>query len=377
MVKKGFVLLMVLLVSASLFAGGAQEKKAAEVPTLSIICFAGYAEDAWVKPFEQKYNAKVKVTYAGTVEEHFTKVKAAPDEYNIVSIDSGRVLMYQDAGLIQPIDTSKLTNYSKIGTYFRDHEYGKTATGDKLHVPIVWGTQTMTLNTAKIPAAKLAPYLSKDGKSVSLNILKAPEFKGQTAFFDESSNVVSISSLNVGVKTPFKFAAGDWDKVAEELYAWKNNARTFTTGLDSEYNVLMNEDAMMVLGGNDAILNLKLTDAGARKSFKQYPMTEGTICWIDGWVITKPTKGASLDLALKYMDYMIGDQGQSELANLVGFGIVNPAGAKGFNPNVLDKDATWWYGQDISQFPVPLHIMVPEEDAGKRIELWNKVKARP
>jgi spermidine/putrescine-binding protein len=104
-------------------------------------------------------------------------------------------------------------------------------------------------------------------------------------------------------------------------------------------------------------------------------MTEGTICWIDGWVITKPTEGASLDLALKYMDYMIGDQGQKELAELVGFGIVNPAGASGFNPVVLDS--TYWYGEDISKFPAPLHIMVPEEDTGRRVELWNKVKARP
>lgn len=375
--KRGLVIFLALIVSASLFGGGAQEKSAAEKPTLSIICFAGYAEDAWVKPFEEKYNCDVKVTYVGTVEEHFTKVKAAPNEYNIVSIDSGRVRMYQDAGLIQPIDVSKLSNYNKIGSFFRDHEYGKTPTGEKLHVPIVWGTQTITVNVAKIPPAKLAPYLSKDGNSISLNILKAPEFKGQTAFFDESSNVTCISALNVGIKTPFNLGPGDWDKVAEELYKWKSNARTFTTGLDSEYNVLMNEDALIVLGGNDAILNLKLTDAGMRQSFKQYPMTEGTICWIDGWVITKPTTGASLDLALKYIDYMIGDQGQAELANLVGFGIVNSAGAKGFNPNVLHKDATWWYGGDVSKFPVPLYIMVPEEDAGKRVELWNKVKARP
>ena len=119
----------------------------------------------------------------------------------------------------------------------------------------------------------------------------------------------------------------------------------------------------------------RLEEAGVRDSFTQYAMTEGTICWIDGWVITEPTSGASLDLAHKYMDYMIGDQGQEELAALVGFGIVNPAGASGFNPVVLDS--TFWYGEDIGNFPAPLYIMVPEEDAGKRVELWNKVKARP
>ncbi len=378
MLKKGSLLLLVLffVLAATAWAGGA---RTAAKPTLSIICFQGYAEDSWVLPFEAKYDCDVKVTYAGTVEEHFTKVKAAPSEYNIVSIDSGRVLMYRDAGLIQPIDTSRLANYNKIGEYFREHPYGKMPDGSKLHVPIVWGTQTITVNTGKVPANILAKFLTKtaDGKhqTVSLDILTAPESKGYTAFFDESSNVVSIAAIHVGIKTPFNFAAGDWDRVADRLYAWKQNARTFTSGLDSEFGVLTAEDAYVVLGGNDALLNLRLEEAGVRDNFTQYAMTEGTICWIDGWALTKPTKGASLDLALKYMDYMIGDQGQKELAELVGFGIVNPAGSSGFNPVVLDS--TFWYGEDIGNFPAPLYIMVPEEDPGKRVELWNKVKARP
>jgi spermidine/putrescine-binding protein len=321
----------------------------------------------------------VKVTYAGTVEEHFTKVKAAPSEYNIVSIDSGRVLLYKDAGLIKPIDTSQLSNYGKIGEYFREHPYGKMPDGSKLHVPLVWGTQTITINTGKVPAAILGKFLTKtpDGKheTVSLDILTAPESKGYTAFFDESTNVVSIAAIHLGNETPFQFGSGDWDRVADRLYAWKQNARTFTTGLDSEFGVLTAEDAYVLLGGNDALLNLRLEEAGVRDDFTQYAMTEGTICWIDGWVITEPTEGDSLDLALKYMDYMIGDQGQKELAELVGFGIVNPAGASGFNPVILDS--TFWYGEDIGNFPAPLYIMVPEEDPGKRVELWNNVKARP
>jgi len=378
MLKKVSLLLLVLLfaLTASVWAGGGKE---AAKPTLSIICFQGYAEDSWVKPFEEKYDCQVKVTYAGTVEEHFTKVKAAPSEYNIVSIDSGRVLLYKDAGLVQPIDTSGLSNYGKIGEYFREHPYGKMPDGSKLHVPIVWGTQTITINTGKVPPDMLDKYLSKtsDGKhaTVSLDILTAQESKGYTAFFDESSNVVSIAAIHLGIKTPFQFNSGDWDRVADRLYVWKQNARTFTTGLDSEFGVLTAEDAYVVLGGNDALLNLRLEEAGVRDSFTQYAMTEGTICWIDGWVVTKPTSGASLDLALKYMDYMIGDQGQKELAELVGFGIVNPAGASGFNPVILDS--TFWYGEDIGNFPAPLYIMVPEEDPGKRVELWNKVKARP
>jgi spermidine/putrescine-binding protein len=182
------LLILFFVAGAALWAGGTKE---GAKPTMSLICFQGYAEDKWVLPFEAQYNCDVKVTYAGTVEEHFTKVKAAPADYNIVSIDSGRVLLYRDAGLIKPIDTSKLKNYNKIGEFFREHPYGKMPDGSKLHVPIVWGTQTITVNTGKVPPAMLAKYLTqtKDGKhqTVSLDILTAPEAKGYTAFFDESA----------------------------------------------------------------------------------------------------------------------------------------------------------------------------------------------
>jgi putative spermidine/putrescine transport system substrate-binding protein/spermidine/putrescine transport system substrate-binding protein len=371
--SKKKVMVIVTAVAFVLLSGHALF--AADKPTLSIICFQGYAEPSWVKPFEEKYNCKVNVTYAGTVEEHFTKTKAAPDEYNIVSNDSGRVKMYYDAGLIQPIDTSKLSNYSKVGEFFREHPYAQVEEGKKFQVPITWGTQTITINTSKISPEVLKKYVSADGRTVSLDILTAPETKGQTAFFDESTNVSQIAAIHLGIETPTQFEAGDWETVEKRLLEWKRNARTFTTGLDSEFGVMSGEDAYVLLGGNDALLNIKLEEAGIRDRFTQYPMTEGTICWIDGWVITKPTKGASLDLAHKYIDYMIGEQGQGKLAELVGFGIVNIAGKSEYNPIALD--AAWWYGMDINEVPFPLYVMLAEEDPGRRVQMWNKVKATP
>jgi len=362
-----------IVLAAALLCAAALAVSAADKPVLSIMCFQGYAEDSWVKPFEQKYNCTVKIAYAGTVDEMFSKVKAAPGEYNIVSIDPGTVKLYKDAGLLQVVDNGKLSNYMKVGAFFRNHPYNKMF-GGTYHVPMVWGTQTITVNTAKIPPEKLAKYVDAKKRTISLAALTAPEFKGQVAFFDESNNVTEIAAIQTGVKDIFNFTSADEKKVQDQLYAWKKNARAFTSGLDSEFSVLSSEDAYIVLGGNDALLNLKLEDAKIRQNFRQFAMTEGTICWIDGWVVTKPTAGASLDLAMKYIDMMIGDETQAKLAELVGFGVVNPAGAKGFNPVI--KDSTWWY-QDIKSFPARLEIMLPVEDQAKRAELWNRVKAMP
>ncbi len=375
--KKYFTMAIVLAtclavaLSITVFAGACQKKPG----TLSIMCFQGYAEDLWVKPFEQKYNCKVNVTYIGTVDECFAKAKAAPDQYNIISNDSGRVQMYYDAGIIQAIDTSKLENYNKIGEFFRTHPYAEVEPGKRFHVPICWGDQDFIVNTEKV-GEQIKPYLVDlpNGKqALSYAILKAPEFKDLVSIFDETTNVTNMSAIAAGQVPPFQLDDAGYEAMKAELTAWAQNCRTFTTGFDSEVGVLTNEDVYAMLTGNNALVAGALVDQGVGDKFTHYLPAEGTICWIDGWVITKPTSGESLDLALKYIDYMISDQGQKELASVVGFGIVNPAGAAGYRPEVMER--TWWYGTSIDEFPVPLYVMVTEEDPQRRVDTWNEIKA--
>ncbi|MGZ8557367.1 MAG: ABC transporter substrate-binding protein [Chitinophagaceae bacterium] len=343
--------------------------------TLNILCFQGYADDKWVKPFEQKYNCKINVTYIGTVDECFAKAKAAPDQYNIVSIDSGRVKMYYDAGIIQSIDTSKVESYSKIGEFFRTNPYAELEPGKKFHVPMCWGPQNFVVNTAKV-AEEIKPYLTDlpNGKqALSYKVPKAPEFKDRESIFDESTNVTNMSAIAAGKVPPFQLDDAGYAAMIEELTAWAKNCRNFTAGFDAEMQNLTNEDVMLLLSGNNAIVAGAVVDQGIADKFTQYLPTEGTIAWIDGWSITKPTKGESLELAQRYIDYMISDPGQVDLASIVGFGIVNPAGNSGYRKEVLD--ACWWYGASIDDFPVPLYVMVTEENPQKRVDTWIQVKA--
>ena len=391
--KRSLLLVLVLVISISIvlsfsFASckaSAVEEAAEEVPaeevseevggTLSILCFQGYAEDDWVKPFEEKYNCKVEITYAGTVEEHFTKTKAAPDQYNIISNDSGRVQMYYDAGLIQAIDVSKLENYSKVGEYFRKHPYAEMEEGKKFHVPITWGDQDFIVNTDAV-GDKLEAYLTDvgDGKqTLSYEVMKAPEFEGLVTMFDEATNVTNMSAIAAGYTPPFTLDEEGYAAMIEELTAWAENCRTFTAGFDSEKSILTGEDAYISITGNNGPQALGLVEEGVGDKFTHFLPTEGTISWIDGWVITKPTEGASLDLALKYIDYMIGDEGQAKLAELVGFGIVNAGGSSGYT-DVL-KERLWWYSGSIDDLPVPLYVMVTEEDPERRVDTWNEIKA--
>ncbi|MCL5985127.1 MAG: extracellular solute-binding protein, partial [Actinobacteria bacterium] len=285
------------------------------------------------------------------------------------------VKMYYDAGLIQAIDVSKLENFGKMGEFFRTHPYAVMEPDMRFHVPIVWGAQAFAVNVEAL-GDQLDPYVSETNgvKTLSYAVLKAPELKGKVSMVDESTNVTNMAAIAAGITDdPYNLDEEEYAKMIEELTLWAQNSRTFTAGLDSVVSVLANEDSYINLVWGDPITLMQLEDMGIGDKFAAMLPTEGTLNWIDGWALTKPTKGGSLDLALKYMDYMISDDGQTKLANLVGYGIINPAGAGGYADIVKNK--TPWYVGSIGDFPVKLYVMLAEEDPQKRVDTWNEIKA--
>jgi spermidine/putrescine transport system substrate-binding protein len=247
--------------------------------------------------------------------------------------------------------------------------------GKRFQIPICWGGQAFAVNVEAL-GAKLDPYVSvkKGVKTLSYDAMKAPELKDLVAMVDETTNVTNMAAIAAGITdNPFDLDNREYTRMIKELTSWAKNCRAFTAGFDSVVSVMANEDAYINMVWGDPAVLQELANRGIGDKFAAMLPTEGTICWIDGWVITAPTEGASLELAHKYIDYMIGKQGQAQLAELVGYGIVNPEGSDGYSEMVFDK--TPWYANPIGEFPVKLHIMVAEEDFQKRVDAWNDIKA--
>jgi spermidine/putrescine-binding protein len=371
-----FILAVILAVPAVfLFAGGTKEKEEA---VLSILCFAeAYAIDEWVYPFEEMYDCKVNRTYAGTVEEHYSKTKAAPDQYNIVSIMSSRVRMYYDDGLIQEIPVGELEHWNELDAFFREGLVESIERGKEFYVPIAWGNQDFIVNT-KVVGDRIRPFLNDLGGgrySLSYDVLKAPDAKGLTALFDEAASLTNMAAIAAGVKDPSNLDERGYEMMIAELSAWAQNARAFTGGVDAEKAILTAEDAYVSLTGNNVIQANLLVEEGYGDTFTHFLPTEGTVLWVDGWVITEPTStdSAAYDLALKYIDYMIGAEVQTIMSEKVGWGVVNAAGAGGYSDAV--KERTWWYTLGLDNFPVPLYVMKGEEDPPRRERTWNEIKA--
>lgn len=344
------LVIMLFLTIMSACGSGASEK------SLNILCFQGYTEDSWIKPFEKTNNIKVNVTYAGTVEEMFTKAKAGGAQYDIVSIDCGSLKRYYDAKIIEPIDLKKIPNTDKLSKFFKDAPY-KVIDGKVYHSPIVWGSNNIVYNKDKL--GQLPD---------SWNVLWDSKYKGQVSVTDEANNNVVTAALALKLKDPYNLSDAEFDQVKQKLLELKKNCREFTNGFDAEKNALSTGETNASISGYDSGLIMFLRDE-AKLNVGRIMPKEGIYVWIDGWVMLKNAKNPNN--AQKYMDYMLSDDVQKALAKAMSFGATTAA-AK----DVLDKDVVAMTGYDnIDNVKVPIFIMKNPENMEKRVQLWNDVKA--
>jgi spermidine/putrescine-binding protein len=323
---------------------------------INVLCFQGYTEPEWVTPFEKQYGVKVNMTYAGTVEEMFTKAKAGGTQYDVVSIDCGAVKRYNDAGLIQPIDQAKVPNYSKLSKFFQDADY-KMIDGKLFHIPLCWGSNNFVYNKDKLPNLEQ-----------SWTIMWDPKYKGQISVTDEANNNVTMTAIALGFKDPYNLTDDQFAQVKEKLIAIAKNCRTFSNGYDNEFQLLSTGETNASISGYDSGLIMKLRDEAKMNVGRMMPK-EGIYVWIDGWVMLKDC--AHPDLAQKWMDWMLSDDSQKALAAKMSFGAVTPA-AK----DSLDKDVVALTSYDnIDNVKVPVFIMKTSENYETRTNLWNEAKA--
>ena len=323
---------------------------------LNVLCFQGYTEDAWVKPFEEATGIKVNVSYAGTVEEMFTKAAAGGVEYDVVSIDCGSVQRYYDSGLIDPIDQSQILNYDKLSGFFKDHDY-KIINGEMYHVPMCW-------------AANVAVYDKGEVGELpnTWSVLWDPQFKDQVSITDESNNNVTMAAISLGFPDPYNLDDEQFAAVKDRLIEIARNCRTFTNGFDNEIQLLSTGETFISVSGYDSGLIMNLRDEHQMEVGRQMP-EEGIYVWIDGWVMLKDA--ANPGAAHKWMDWMLSDESQKALAEMMQFGAVTPAAVDALDPDVVRLTSY----DNIDNIEVPVFVMKDAEDFDRRAELWNEVKA--
>ena len=165
--------------------------------TLSAIVWEGYTDSSFTQEFEQQTGCTVKATYAGSSDEMFAKVRTGKGRtYDIISASGDITQRLYKADLVQPIDSSKLPNYSTVFSSFQGGKWN-TFDGKPYGVTFAWGPNVLIYNTQKVEPAPQ-----------SWNVLFDPQYTGRIALPDNPMTIADVA-LWLGKDDPYNLTDAD------------------------------------------------------------------------------------------------------------------------------------------------------------------------
>ena len=342
------------LVTTAALALAVQAATAKAEDELLVLNWQGYGTDeSWaVEAFEAATGISVTHDYFNSEQEMLTKLRTSPGVYDVVLINSAFTQKAAEEGLIQPIDTSKLSNFADLSPGLRDaaefvHE------GEVHGAAWTWGLTSIAYDTNEIDPGS------------SIEILWDAAHAGNVALRDDAVENVSLAAIATGQDMN---APEDLDLIRDRLRALKPQLRTYWSSED-EWNKEFSADTFDVA---------VYWSGSASRSAKAFGLpvgflipTEGAIAWLDGLSIGADAPNP--EGAHAFVDYMVSPEfyvrwdnevGAPASANAVAMSRLSP---DAFNRAVLGAEGA----TDNLQFMAPLSDELRETF----LDIWDETKA--
>ena len=328
--------------------------KARAAGELKVLNWQGYGTDEkWaLGMFKQKTGLDVVHDYFNSEQEMLTKLRTSPGTYDVVLVNNIYVMDAANEGLIQPIDTSKITNFGDLTPALRDSpRFVKD--GKYYGISWVWGLTSFAYNTQKIAA-----------RPDSIEALWDPAHAGKVGWRDDALESIQMGALATGQDMN---APADMDKIKAKLSALKSQIKTFWSSED-EWN------KYMAAGDYDIAVYWSGSAARSKKAMK-LPVEfvvpkEGAIGWFDG--LTIAANAPNPDGAAKFIDFMVSPEFYVKWDNDVGA----PASANAKADEQLPADALNRVVLGDPEVVKRVQWMAPVSEAQrqKNQEIWDEVK---
>lgn len=198
--KKTFLIGMAL--ALALTACGKSESSR----PVTLFQWEDYVQEPFLKGYEDTYKEKPGTSIFADEDEAFAKMRAGykPDVMGPCLYSLPR---WKAAGLLQPIETSKLKNWNRISPILRNLPEIQAGPGKVWFVPHYWGNTSLTIRT------DLAPEYAR---SQSWDILFDPKYKGRIAVLDGVDDVVPFIAKMMGIDA-YTMTDAQWQQVQAKL----------------------------------------------------------------------------------------------------------------------------------------------------------------
>ncbi len=295
--------LLALVAVCALLGGGAGLSLAAQGSgSLTVLDWAGFdAEEFWID--FKNANPDVDVTFEiGASDADILAKMMAGDQADVFHPYTGWLQFYVDEGLVEELDTSRLTNWDKVPDRFK--ELGQID-GKQYFIPYDWGFSSVLYRTDLAPEA-----------GASLGSLLDPAYAGHISMWDDGSSAVATSAAIHGwdlanlTEEQLAQIKQEWiDQRANNLFYW--------SGEPELVEAMASGDVWVGYAWQGAYALLRAQDIPVAYADPE----EGRASWVGMYGIRKGTE--NLDNAYAFLDGKLADQTARNVVELFYYGASN------------------------------------------------------
>ncbi|MGB3503710.1 MAG: extracellular solute-binding protein [Mesorhizobium sp.] len=344
---------------AAALLGSAASLAVAEDGDLVVFDWAGYEEPAFHPDYVAKHGQSPTFTFFGDEDEAFEKLRAG-FRADLAHPCSQSVVKWREAGLLEPLDTSKITAWNDLNpSIMAMKNLATDDSGTAWFMPWDWGNTLLTYNSEKVAAEDVT----------SLKALADPKFKDRVSIGDNVDDAYALASLVIGLK--------DWTQMNDEQFA---QASDFLREVHKNVRLYWTDTTEIVqaLSGGEVDLAWAWNDAAAQSALAGAPITntreteEGQSTWVCGYVRLKDAPG-NADKAYDYLNALNTPDVAAFLLGDWGYGHADAKSMATIDPDVIEAqgyaDVDKFVDKTLFQSPVPAELKQ------KMIEEFEKIKA--
>jgi len=327
---------------------------AAVTGTLSVLDWAGYdGEDFWVD-FKNEYPDVTVNFEIGISDADIYAKMAAGNQADIFHPYTGWLQFYVDEGLVEEIDTSKLSNWDRVPDNFK--KIGQI-NGKQYFLPWDWGFTSVLYRTDKIP----------EGVD-SWSALMDPKYAGHISMWDEGPGAVTVSSYIHGYDET-NITADQLASIKDEWIKQRDLNLFYWAGEPELVEGMTSGDVWAAYAWQGAYATLLANGVPVAYANPK----EGRNSWVGLYGIRKGTE--NLDLALKFLDAKLGEATGNNVVNQFYYGHTNQDVMNGITDATL-KEAFSIDNPDIlNTTNFTPNLTAEQRDAWTA--MWAEVKAAP
>jgi putrescine transport system substrate-binding protein len=300
---------------------GAPTVAAAEEPVLNIYNWSDYIAEDTLANFTKETGIKVNYDTFDSNEVLEAKLVAGNTGFDLVVPSLTFLARQIQAGVFQPLDKSKLTNYGNV-----DPEImaliAKNDPGNTYAVNYLWGTTGIGYNVKKIREI-LGPDAPTDSWALFFDPKNLSKLKQCGVYVLDTPSEVLPLALNYLGEDPNSFD----EAVIRKGEALMKSIRPYITQFhSSEYiNALANGDACIAIGWSGDVFQARdrAEEAGKGVEIAYVIPKEGAAVWFDMMAIPKDAKHP--DNAHKFINYLLRPDVMAGISNYVAYANANKA----------------------------------------------------